>query len=374
MKFRIRFADQVVGLFVIIAALALAAIVILGGINQRWFSKNYHYNSRFYSGSGLSVGMGITFKGFTVGKVSKISLNDDNLVDIDFYIYDTFYEKVKENTILELTSSPIGLGGGLIIHPGNGVGAPLPENSFIPSRDFPEAQRLIEDELVDIPKGDDTVTKLIGSVDPIIGQVSVLMNSVNTLIAQLNGSDSKAALGPVATLLRELKSTLSAVTDTVKQVNEVLSGTQSRAFELMDGVKTITDDVQGITTDVKTITGNIAQTTEALTDPTGIVQKLIDPKGSIATILNDDDALYDQINGILSTVNELLGELKSVTSYLNDSTPQISAIIEQGRNTLTEANQVLEGVKNNPLISGGITQQKIQPVTRENFRDEDFTE
>ncbi len=42
MKFKIKFADQIVGLFIIIALVLFGTIVIMLGINQRWFSKNYH--------------------------------------------------------------------------------------------------------------------------------------------------------------------------------------------------------------------------------------------------------------------------------------------------------------------------------------------
>ena len=112
MKFRIRFVDQVVGIFVLIALAALVVILVLMGMNQRWFAKNYYYSSRFESASGLSIGMPITLKGFEIGKIDEITLNEENNVDVVFYIYDTFYEKVKPNSVLELATNPLGLGGG----------------------------------------------------------------------------------------------------------------------------------------------------------------------------------------------------------------------------------------------------------------------
>ncbi len=59
MKFRIRFAHQIVGIFVLLAILGIAAILILLGINQRWFAKDYYFWSTFRSAGGLSVGMPI---------------------------------------------------------------------------------------------------------------------------------------------------------------------------------------------------------------------------------------------------------------------------------------------------------------------------
>ena len=60
MKFKIRFADQIVGTFVLAAILAVAAVLVLIGVNQRWFARNYYFTTEFSSGSGLFVDMPIS--------------------------------------------------------------------------------------------------------------------------------------------------------------------------------------------------------------------------------------------------------------------------------------------------------------------------
>ncbi len=118
MKFRIRYADRVVGLFVLVALLALAAGIILLGANQRWFSRDFHFTTRLDSAAGASPGTPIYLKGFQVGKVERLSLNEGNEVDADFVIFDKYYPKVRENSVLELVTSPIGLGTQLLFDPG----------------------------------------------------------------------------------------------------------------------------------------------------------------------------------------------------------------------------------------------------------------
>ena len=76
MKFKIRFADQIVGFFLLLVLVGVAAVLILVGINQRWFAKNYYFQSLFPSGDGLAVGMPISLKGFQIGKISDIRLNE----------------------------------------------------------------------------------------------------------------------------------------------------------------------------------------------------------------------------------------------------------------------------------------------------------
>lgn len=64
MKFKIRFADQIVGVFSLFALAALLALIFAIGASQNWFVKKNYYHSYFNSGTELSVGMNVTYKGF----------------------------------------------------------------------------------------------------------------------------------------------------------------------------------------------------------------------------------------------------------------------------------------------------------------------
>ena len=88
MKFRIKHADKIAVIFIFVAIIALALFLIFIGLNQRWFAKDYFFSSRFNSGNGLNPGMAIKLKGFQIGTADKLSLLDDNTVEIIFHIYD----------------------------------------------------------------------------------------------------------------------------------------------------------------------------------------------------------------------------------------------------------------------------------------------
>lgn len=107
MKFHIRFAEQIVGFFVLLAMVIILIIVIFMGINQRWFARDYHFTSKFLSGNGLSVGMPLKLKGFKIGTVDKIELNDDNTVEVNFHIFDTYYSKVTKIPFSSYQSAPL---------------------------------------------------------------------------------------------------------------------------------------------------------------------------------------------------------------------------------------------------------------------------
>ena len=118
MKFKIRFADQIVGIFVLVAIVCVAVILISIGGQSAVVRQELPLHEPFLSGDGLSSGMPIMLKGFEIGRISRISLNAQNQVDVRFYVQDTYYDRVKPNSVLELTSSSIGLGAVAPIPPG----------------------------------------------------------------------------------------------------------------------------------------------------------------------------------------------------------------------------------------------------------------
>ncbi|MBN1834511.1 MAG: MCE family protein [Spirochaetales bacterium] len=340
MKFRIRFAHQIVGAFILLGILAIAAILILMGVNQRWFAKNYYYWSTFPSAEGLGVGMAIKLKGFEIGKVDTITLTRTNAVDVEFYVYDTYHTKVTPNSVLELASSPLGLGAGLLFHPGKGAGDPLPELSFVPSLALDQGKELVRKGLVDIPQTEDliagTIVQLGATLVEIDKTIKVISETMGTIDASLKGESA----GPLAVTLNE-----TAVA--VRKINGVLD-------------------------DVEAVVANLDAMTAEFRDPTGLATRLLDPKGSVATILDDDNQLYDQVSGSIDRLNAIIAQLVDFTEYINSSQPQIAGLLEKGRTTLDEGKDVLEAVKNNPLLRGGVPERREQPTTFQSFRDEEF--
>jgi phospholipid/cholesterol/gamma-HCH transport system substrate-binding protein len=333
MKFKFRFADQIVGVFVLAAIAGLAAILILIGANQRWFAKNYMFWSKFSSANGLSVGLPIKLRGFEIGQVKSISLSSDNTVNIKFYIYDTYYEKITANSVLEISSNPLGLGGGLLFHMGKAGGDPLPEFAYIPSLDTEEGRALVRQGLVDLPRAEDVINSLLTKADE-------SLFSLNQLIVSVNDAVSGTSEGPLGDILAEM-----AVT---------------------------TEELNLLLRDLQAIAVHVEKTTAALEDPTGLVTTLLDPKGSVATLLDDDNRLYEQISSTLEELGAIVTQLVDFTVYLNSSQPQITGLLEKGRITLDQSNAVLEALKNNPLLRGGIPEEGIQPTTFRGYRDGDF--
>jgi phospholipid/cholesterol/gamma-HCH transport system substrate-binding protein len=375
MKFRIRFAEQIVGFFVLIAILGIAAILAFMGINQRWFARNYAFTSTFASAEGLSTGMAIGFQGFEIGKITAISLNRDNTVGVRFNIEDTYYDRVKPDSILKLSSSPIGLGTSLKFLPGKNDLPPQPEGSRIPSYDSEEGRRLVTAGLVDIPKEADVIGSVIGQLNPLLAEARDTIAEIRRVAASVNAA-FKGTGGPVGTMLTDVSGTPAkvnrAVDDITARVNVILGKIDTVSGNLTD-ISVKTNGVIGdLATNLDVISKNLTVMTTDLSHTQGLVKRLLDPKGSVDTILNDSNELYGQIDNALKSANAVIGQIRSFVDYINAARPQVSSILEKGSDTLTTAKDVLEAAKNNPLLKGGVPAAPKESAPSSGYREENF--
>lgn len=334
----------------------LALVIIFMGINQRWFAKDYVFFSRFASGDGLKTGMPITLKGFQIGIVDTVELDDDNNVTIQFRIYDTYYDKITKNSVLELLSNPLGLGGGLVLHPGKtNIGLfsneLVPENNYIPSLDFEEGKTLKESGLVEIPENQDPIGKIISGVNKAVADLNHAIDVVDNVFTEIKLGFAGEGTGPVAGTLTQMESFARR-----------LNGTMAKVSVQMD-------DILG---NIHVTSVNLKTMSEEIEDPTGLVTRVLDPRGSIATILDDENALYGKIDAALSTLNAAVSEIQEFAKFMSDATPRVNILLEDGRKALEKGKDVLEGISNNPLIRGGIPEEKEQETTYQGYRDEDF--
>lgn len=323
MKFKIRYADKIVGLLAIAAIVFLAFAIFMLGREQRWFAHDYYYTSTFDSASGMSVGMPIQYKGFTIGKIKHIELNDEDAVSVKFFVYDIYNSRVRDGAVVELFINPIGLGNQFFLYPGNGTDL-IPEGSEIPSIASAEGRARVTAGLVTVPRRDDTISN-------VVAQVSPLLTRLNETLEHLNGAMGGRGSGPLA---------------------ETLSNAASISGDLEANLDGILADVKGITASLE----------KAASNPNGAIPGLIDPDGT----------MFESIEASLNAIEGTLDNVESSSSIFKSQAPQIARLIEDLRLALEKGQDVLEALKNNPLLKGGIPERTRVDTSGTNSRNIEF--
>ena len=361
MKFRIRHADRIVGLFMVLAGFALLGSIAMAGASQRWFAKDPRFRTVLASAAGAAPGTAIFMRGFQVGKIEDLRLDEGNNVIARFSIYGTYRSQVRVDSLIEIVTSPIGLGTQILFHPGKGTEL-LAEGGLVPEALSKEGKDIIEGDRADIPKKDNTITRLLSGVNPLIDDINRTVESLNRTLTEVNKALTGEGSTPVARIVEE-------AAGAVKGVNSFVGNADRTIVDLDSRIGTVLTQVDSLAANLSTVSSNLAKLSEGLSDPTGLVPRLLAPEGSIKTLLNDNNALYDGLNRSIAEVQSAVKGLSDVANSLAAEVPGISATILQIDVAVRQAQDVLEGLRNNPLLRGGIPTRTEQPAVFQSLRE-----
>ena len=302
MKFKIKYADQIVVILSLIAIIALIFIIFLIGSTQKWFVPKHNYYTVISSASNISVGKAITYKGFEIGKIKSFSLDESNNVVVHFYITDDYRDKVVINSIIEILTSP--LGSSVIFYPGNRTDY-LPDNSCIPERSSEEAKALIPAKKVSVVEQTDSINTILAMATTLVGDIDTLVRQIN--IALEGNEDTPLSM-------------------TITQLNEIL-----------------------------------ANINEITSDTYGLVPKILEDETSQGSIAN-----------ILLQLNSTMTDINKITNSVEGNMPGITILVTQMQTLLKQMQDVMEGLKNNPLLKNGIPEKPEKESAAPKLREDNF--
>ena len=329
MKLGIRFADKIVGVFIILAIGILIFVIFMLGSSQRWFSRDYFFRTYFDSGAGLSQNMAVQYKGFTIGHVKSIELvktGNDDRVEVGFTIFDTYIDRVRQGSLVEVQVSPVGLGNTFLFHPGLGKDL-IDEGEIIPTVNSDEGKRLVAAGLVHLPEGGD---------------------SIGQLIATLN------------TLLSDIQEALAGSDRT--ELGQIIGGVNS----LIEGLQPLPDDIDGILNMIN------AQVDSILDDVKKLINKLSDPDGTVMAILDSDREVYTGLVSLIDSVSGILRSLDKTVEHIPPLMPEIGTLLTEVHVVLQSVQDLLVSLANNPLLKGGVPERKETPAGGTRPRDIEF--
>jgi phospholipid/cholesterol/gamma-HCH transport system substrate-binding protein len=337
MKFKIRFADQIVGFFIILALASLIFIIVMLGRSQRWFAKDYSYHTSFPSAAGLSKNMAVLYKGFTIGNVQTFALDENDQVEVIFQIQDLYVDRVKNGSMVELMVSPIGLGNQFLFHAGKGEDL-LVSGDFVPAVGSAEARDLIRLGLADDPRHDDSISLLLN-------RVSSVMDAVNRTIFQVNEA---FATGTDATAIGRI---IGGVDRTVAGIETIPATVNRTADSILDDVDALLADIDDVK---RMLDGELERINPILSDLNTLSSELVKPDGLVMTALDTSGPLYLSLVDSLNSVSGILDNLDRTTAFIPGQMPALAGVITDLRVTLKTAEDVLVALTNNPLLRKGI--------------------
>jgi len=305
MKFSIRFADQIVGILVILALAILVFVIFMLGKNQRWFVQDPEYYTYFSSASGISTNMDVKYKGFTIGHVKIIELDENNRVKVIFSIYKEHESRVKVGSLVEVSVSPIGLGSSFNFYPGKGIDL-IPAEGEVYDRNSKDGKDTIDANQVELLESGDGIGKLI--------------SSVNSTLESINTVPEGAEITALSKIMLDVGTATSDLSKLAGSLNERIS-------PILDNLQTISAQIS-------------------------------DPSGTVMSLLGSDGSLYTNLTSVIESLNGIVNNLEKTSEFLPTQLPQIGALINDINGLIVSMNGVLTSLENNPLIKDGIPERR----------------
>jgi phospholipid/cholesterol/gamma-HCH transport system substrate-binding protein len=307
-SYKFRYASEIAGGFVLLAAGLLIVGVYLAGHAQGWFQKKLVYRAEFKTGEGtygLQEGAEVRILGTLAGRVGEILPASEGGMETTFVLQGKFATFVHEDSIAKVKKKFEVAGDAFVeITLGSGTKALLPSGSTMPC--------IRDEELIQAAK------KML--------------------------DDFREAAVP---MLDEIKQILAHVNEITRQISA-----KEGAVGRMIGDPEMAKEVDGIVKDVRQTAGQLPAVADKLDAIMKDVQRLAQTLNTTA----------DRLPAIGQDVGATVGNVRTVTGSLTGQVANVEGVLLQAESMLRETQRLVEGVQKHWLVRSYVEQEGATPM------------
>jgi phospholipid/cholesterol/gamma-HCH transport system substrate-binding protein len=255
---------------------------------------------------GVSLGMDLSFSGFPIGRVERISLADDGRARIEIEVPSKDAKWLRTTSIFTLERGIVG-GARIRAFSGNLQDPPLPDGA--------ERPVLRGDTQEEIPRMVATLRSILENVEQLTGSAGALQASleqVRTVTERVGGRHG--ALGAVLGNEDDAKKVLAAI---------------ERANALLASVTVLTQRVDGM----------VGRADQRVLGPGGVLESTQRAVDQANTILGELRESLKRVDRILADAQAVSGNAKAATSDLASLRAEIDANLRKVTGLIDEINR-----------------------------------
>jgi len=350
MNYKLKYANQLVAGFVIIALLLLISFTILIALRQKIFENKLDYYTKVTDATGLSTQTQLLFKGFEIGRVKSFALNNDGWIRVHLVIFQKYRNLFRAGSVINRLTNPLTSKTQLEFVQNIANANLIPENSIIISTDNSEGLR--QYKILSTGKSSDMITSIMANLDRLVQEL---------------GKDNNPDKGSLFRFLYHLANVSIETEKSIKQVNTLLkeanqfasnlnqdnNADKGSTFRMLYNAAEITAKVEKDMEQIDKLLLALNQTVKEYQSPDSLLIKMIDPSG---------ENLIQPIKDLIKSLDSNLQETQQLLEFFNRQKPEIATMVNQINSSLGKAKQTMDALNNNPLLKTGIPKMS-QPAT-----------
>ena len=377
---KLTFAELRVGIFMLVALVVTAFVILNSSGNFNFFEKKMHLRARFVTADGLHSGAEVQLAGVSIGKVDDVvflppDMPNGERIEATLNVVKTLDKKplpelIRSDSVAQLVATSV-LGNDKMINitPGTSKGDPIQENAVLQSSAAISMNQLTEtgnELLAQINKMAVPATEILDKANGGQGTMGRLIND-ESLYTNLDASirDLKATVdrinsgkGSAGKFINdpELYNNLNKTVGQLQSIsNDIRAGRGSAGKFLNDDQ--LYNETRAAVADLRTSAQKISQIAD---DVKSITSDLNAGRGSAGRLLKDDK-LYNDTQEAINRFNSTAAKLDAILTdaragrgslgkILNDETLYNNVTVASANiaNFTGNANVLIDDFRKNP--------------------------
>jgi phospholipid/cholesterol/gamma-HCH transport system substrate-binding protein len=357
---KLTFAELRVGVFMLVALVVTAFVILNSSGNFNFFEKKMHLKARFIAADGLHSGAEVQLAGVSIGKVDDVvflppDMPNGERIEATMSVVKTLDKKpisdlIRSDSVAQLvTTSVLGNDKMINITPGTSKGEPITENAVLQSNAAISMNQLTEtgnELLAQINKMAVPATEILDKANGGQGTIGRLVND-ESLYTNLD------------TTVRELKATVDRINTGKGSAGKLLNDPT-----LYNNLNKTVEQLQAISTDIRAGRGSAGKflNDEQLYNETrAAVAELRVSAEKISQIADDVKVITGDLNAGRGSAGKLLKDEKlyndsqEAVARFNSMAAKFDAILGDARAGRGSLGKILtdETLYNNVSVASG---------------------
>jgi len=276
MKIRFNKFEKVAGLFVGVAIISCVMAMVGVAVKNGWFSSKVLYRTELDSAEGVHAGTVVQISGMRVGSVTKVDLQGDDKVAVEFEILEKFKSKVRQDSQVQmfrpfiLADKVFEVSVGSEGSPELSAGALVPMQSSMDIMDLLSGKKMgtvlasfdkladslrIIGEAFSDPQRTKALVKMLDRLSPLVENLNLMSTDlVKITSAATKQKRVEVILDNLAKFTQELETVIPAISKEAPNIGEQIG-------QIVNNMNVLTTEFQKLTPAIAAIAPELPRTT-----------------------------------------------------------------------------------------------------------------